>query len=203
MNAKKKIFRKFREDEIPQMKKKKFFFLFRTFSEQFYWTKFFVLCFIFWIEMIKSNHSCPLYLQQQEQQRNNHFMQQMWYEKDKAFDFYYPIFSSGMNLLLVFVRKLNWKNIVEIISLRLMNNVFHHSMRSIVWSISSKHIRISKANKSKSSFEDDGYWNIPRRISSRHHAIRLLEKFYESKVFTDAMKTDRKKTFAVEHGIYQ
>lgn len=37
----------------------------------------------------------------------------------------------------------------------------------------------------------------------RHHAIRLLEKFYESKVFTDVVKTDRKKAFVTENGIYQ
>lgn len=40
-------------------------------------------------------------------------------------------------------------------------------------------------------------------FSSRHHAIRLLEKFYESKVFTDVIKTERKKTFVTENGIYQ
>jgi hypothetical protein len=37
----------------------------------------------------------------------------------------------------------------------------------------------------------------------RHHAMRLLEKFYESKVFTDVIKTERKKTFVAENGIYQ
>lgn len=42
-----------------------------------------------------------------------------------------------------------------------------------------------------------------KSLCFRHHAIRLLEKFYESKVFTDAIKTERKKTFVVENGIYQ
>ena len=37
----------------------------------------------------------------------------------------------------------------------------------------------------------------------RQHAIRLLEKFYESKVFTDAVKAERRKTFVCENGIYQ
>ncbi|UJR36292.1 hypothetical protein I4U23_029021 [Adineta vaga] len=37
----------------------------------------------------------------------------------------------------------------------------------------------------------------------KHHAIRLLEKFYESKVFTDVIKTERKKAFVAENGIYQ
>jgi hypothetical protein len=65
------------------------------------------------------------------------------------------------------------------------------------------HIRISKANKSKSSFEDSKSILNISFFFSRHHAIRLLEKFYESKVFTDVIKTERKKTFVTENGIYQ
>ncbi|CAF1122611.1 unnamed protein product [Adineta steineri] len=45
--------------------------------------------------------------------------------------------------------------------------------------------------------------NFETKQIEKHHAIRLLEKFYESKVFTDVIKTERKKTFVVENGIYQ
>jgi hypothetical protein len=50
-------------------------------------------------------------------------------------------------------------------------------------------------------------FSLKQKISevtfSRHHAIRLLEKFYESKVFTDVIKTERKKTFVTDNGVYQ
>ncbi|CAF2525656.1 unnamed protein product [Rotaria sp. Silwood2] len=45
--------------------------------------------------------------------------------------------------------------------------------------------------------------NFETKQIEKHHAIRLLEKFYESKVFTDVIKTERKKTFVADHGIYQ
>ncbi|CAF1640969.1 unnamed protein product, partial [Adineta ricciae] len=45
--------------------------------------------------------------------------------------------------------------------------------------------------------------NFETKQIEKHHAIRLLEKFYESKVFTDVIKNERKKTFVAENGIYQ
>ncbi|CAF0973463.1 unnamed protein product [Rotaria sordida] len=45
--------------------------------------------------------------------------------------------------------------------------------------------------------------NFETKQIEKHHAIRLLEKFYESKVFTDVIKTERKKTFVTDNGIYQ
>ncbi|CAF0815313.1 unnamed protein product [Rotaria sp. Silwood1] len=45
--------------------------------------------------------------------------------------------------------------------------------------------------------------NFETKQIEKHHAIRLLEKFYESKVFTDVIKAERKKTFVADNGIYQ
>ncbi|CAF3651509.1 unnamed protein product [Rotaria socialis] len=45
--------------------------------------------------------------------------------------------------------------------------------------------------------------NFETKQIEKHHAIRLLEKFYESKVFSDVIKNERRKTFVTENGIYQ
>ncbi|CAF3809453.1 unnamed protein product [Rotaria magnacalcarata] len=45
--------------------------------------------------------------------------------------------------------------------------------------------------------------NFETKQIEKHHAIRLLEKFYESKVFSDVVKNERRKTFVTENGIYQ
>jgi len=64
-------------------------------------------------------------------------------------------------------------------------------------------MQILKQNKLKSLLKYSFLINNQEFLFLRHHAIRLLEKFYDSKVFTDVIKTERKKTFAIENGIYR